>query len=84
MKRTAEMIEGSGGYHSVVRFTDCDPSAVYPSSELLGYYHSSALRTDKPTFCAKPFLLLQLEGLRTYGSEECPATKNRKGQEKIS
>jgi hypothetical protein len=24
------------------------PSALFPSSELLGYYHSSALRTDKP------------------------------------
>src|SRR5258705_13805574 len=24
-----------------------NPSALYPSSKLLGYYHSSALRTDK-------------------------------------
>jgi hypothetical protein len=31
-----------------------DPSALYPSSKLLGYFHSSALRTDKPTFCEKP------------------------------
>jgi hypothetical protein len=27
-----------------------NPSPLYPSSELLGYYHSSALRTDKLTF----------------------------------
>jgi hypothetical protein len=31
-----------------------NPSALYPSSKLLGYYHSSALRTDKPTLYAKP------------------------------
>jgi hypothetical protein len=37
-------------------------SALYPSSKLLGYYHSSALRTDKPTFCAKP--CHPLRGLR--------------------
>ena len=28
--------------------------APFPSSELLGYYHSSALRTEKSTFWAKP------------------------------
>jgi hypothetical protein len=28
-----------------VRSTDYDPSAPHPSSELLGYYHSSATRT---------------------------------------
>src|SRR5882672_12265886 len=39
---------------SAVRFTDYKSSALYPSRELLGYYHSSALRTDKPIFCAKP------------------------------
>jgi hypothetical protein len=32
----------------------------------------------------RPFLPVQLEGLRTYGGEECHATNNRKGQEKIS
>src|SRR5258706_424702 len=31
-----------------------NPLALYPSSKLLGYYHSSALRTDKPTLCEKP------------------------------
>jgi hypothetical protein len=36
-----------------VRFTDYDPSAPHPSSELLGYYHSSATRTDRITFCAE-------------------------------
>src|SRR5438093_12014272 len=30
------------------------PLAPFPSSKLLGYYHSSALRTDKSTFWAKP------------------------------
>ena len=31
-----------------------DLSDLDPSSELLGYYHSSAKRTDKTTFCAEP------------------------------
>ena len=35
---------------SAVRFTNYKSFGCYPSSELLGYYHSSALRTDKPTF----------------------------------
>ena len=39
-------------------------SALYPSSELLGYYHSSALRTDKATFCAKPLLRVWCAGRR--------------------
>ena len=29
------------------------PRAPIPSSKLLGYYHSSALRTDNSTFWAK-------------------------------
>ena len=29
------------------------PLAPFPSSKLLGYYHSSALRTDNSTFWAK-------------------------------
>ena len=31
-----------------------NPRAPIPSSKLLGYYHSSALRTDNPAFWAKP------------------------------
>jgi len=31
-----------------------NPLASFPSSKLLGYFHSSALRTDKSTFWAKP------------------------------
>ena len=31
-----------------------NPCAPLPSSKLLGYYHSSALRTDNSTFWAKP------------------------------
>jgi hypothetical protein len=55
VKRTAEEIRGSGGYDSAVRFTDYKSfSSFSPSSKLLGYYHSSALRTDKPTLWAKP------------------------------
>ncbi len=33
-----------------------NPRAPIPSSKLLGYYHSSALRTDNYTFWAKPLL----------------------------
>jgi hypothetical protein len=54
VKRTAEKIRRSDRYHSAVRFTDYKSFSLYPSSELLGYYHSSALRTDKLTFRAKP------------------------------
>jgi hypothetical protein len=32
-----------------------NPSALSPSSKLLGNYHSSALRTDKPTLYTKPW-----------------------------
>src|SRR5438046_7664710 len=31
-----------------------NPRTPIPSSKLLGYYHSSALRTDNSTFWAKP------------------------------
>jgi hypothetical protein len=31
-----------------------NPCAPIPSSKLLGYYHSSALRTENSTFRAKP------------------------------
>jgi hypothetical protein len=34
--------------------------APIPSSKLLGYYHSSALRTENSTFRAKPVRLLSL------------------------
>jgi hypothetical protein len=36
---------------SALRITN--PRAPIPSSKLLGYYHSSALRTDNSTFRAK-------------------------------
>jgi len=39
------------------------PLAPFPSSKLLGYFHSSALRTDKSTFRAKP-----LQPILTFGS----------------
>jgi hypothetical protein len=34
--------------------------APFPSSELLGHYHSSALRTEKSTFWAKPLWAMLL------------------------
>ena len=43
----------SDRYHSAVRFTDYKSSDLYPSSELLGYYHSSATRTNRTLFDAK-------------------------------
>jgi hypothetical protein len=53
-KRTAEKVRGSDDYHSAVRFSDYQSCAPIPSSKLLGYYHSSALRTENSTFWAKP------------------------------
>ena len=47
VKRTAERSRRSDPYDSAVRFTDYKPFRSYPSSELLGYYHPSALRTGK-------------------------------------
>ncbi len=55
VKRTGEKIGGVGSYHSAVRFTDYKSSPPFPSSKLLGYSHSSALRTDKSTVWVKPF-----------------------------
>jgi hypothetical protein len=40
----------AGSYHSVVRFTDYVFTPIDPGSELLGYYHSSASRTEKRLF----------------------------------
>ena len=54
VKRTAEKSKRSERYHSVVRFTDYKSFSIYPSSELLGYFHSSALRTDEPNFSCEP------------------------------
>ncbi len=53
VKRTTENSVDLAATIPAVRFTDYDPSAPHPSSELLGYYHSSATRTDTTTFCAK-------------------------------
>jgi hypothetical protein len=53
VKRTTENSVDPAATIPVVRFTDYDPSPPRPSSELLGYYHSSAMRTDRTTFCAK-------------------------------
>ncbi len=53
VKRTTENSVELAATIPAVRFTDYDPSAPHPSSELLGYYHSSATRTDRTTFCAK-------------------------------
>jgi len=39
---------------SAVRFTDYDDLNHYPSSELLGYSHSSAIADWLNHFCAKP------------------------------
>jgi len=50
VKRTAESLRSD---FSAVRFTDFLWALANPSDESLGYYHSSALRTDKTTFCAK-------------------------------
>ena len=38
---------------SAVRFTDYKSARSSPSSKLLGYYHPSALRTNKSTYWAK-------------------------------
>jgi hypothetical protein len=53
VKRTTENSVDLAATIPAVRFTDYDPSAPHPSSELLGYYHSSATRTARTTFCAK-------------------------------
>jgi len=53
VKRTTENSVALAATIPAVRFTDFDSSAPQPSSELLGYYHSSAARTDRITFCAK-------------------------------
>jgi hypothetical protein len=53
VKRTTENDVDLAATIPAVRFTDYDPSAPHPCSELLGYYHSSATRTDRTTFRAK-------------------------------
>ncbi len=53
VKRTAEKSRNLAVIMQPSASRTTNPSALYPSSKLLGYYHSSALRTDKPTFCAK-------------------------------
>jgi len=53
VKRTTENSIDRAAPVPAVRFTDYDSYAPHPSSELLGYYHSSATRTDRTTFCAK-------------------------------
>ncbi len=45
VKRTTINSVDLGATIPAVRFTDYDPSAPHPSSELLGYFHSSATRT---------------------------------------
>lgn len=42
--------------HSAVRFTDCISLLLNSSSELLGYFHSSALRTDRANSHQHPLL----------------------------
>src|ERR1700694_2568879 len=53
VKRTAEKIRGSGCFIQPSASRTSNPLAPFPSSKLLGYCHSSALRTDKSTFRAK-------------------------------
>ena len=48
-----------------------NPCAPLPSSKLLGYYHSSALRTDNSTFWAKP-LKLELHYIRQRRTKSLP------------
>jgi len=40
--------------------------ARYPSSKLLGYFHSSASRTDEATLCAKPFSAKRPNGFSLF------------------
>src|SRR5213596_1478851 len=55
------------------------PLAPSPSSKLLGYYHSSALRTDKSIFWAKPYAVKSghhlnlrcLENPKAAGARNC-------------
>jgi hypothetical protein len=44
VKRTAETPAPTRSLFSAVRFTDLPFALAYPSSELLGYYQSSAKR----------------------------------------
>jgi hypothetical protein len=53
VKRTTEKSVDPAATVPAVRFTDYDPSARHPSSELLGYYHSSATRTYRTIVSAK-------------------------------
>jgi len=63
VKRTTENSVDLAATIPAVRFTDFDSSASHPSSELLGYYHSSAARTDRITFVQK----LRHEGMLACG-----------------
>jgi CTP:molybdopterin cytidylyltransferase MocA len=45
VKRTAEGVKGSIAIIQPSASRTTNPLALFPSSELLGYYHSSALRT---------------------------------------
>jgi hypothetical protein len=53
VKRTTEKSIDLAATIPAVRFTDYALSSPHPSSELLGYYHSSAMRTDRTAFCTK-------------------------------
>ena len=46
VKRTAEKVKDLAIFIQPSASRTTNPSAHYPSSELLGYYHPSALRTD--------------------------------------
>jgi hypothetical protein len=63
---------------TAVRFTDYQiPQFFIPSSKLLGYFHSSALRTDKVTFCAKLSCEGELTGVTFVDLRPRPKTKCR-------
>jgi hypothetical protein len=53
VKRTTENSIDLAAAIPAVRFTDYDLFAPDPSSELLGYYHSSAMRTHRINFLYK-------------------------------
>ncbi len=63
-----------------------NPRAPIPSSKLLGYYHSSALRTDNSTFRAKPhyplsrLCLISSEDSRTASETASQETTEAEGK----
>jgi len=63
VERTAEKIKDLAGCFQSSASRTKHFSPLFPSSELLGYYQQSALRTHKPTFRARPSKPIHASGL---------------------